>query len=176
MAKIKQAQSTPSALFDDVFETSRASVPAISLALYAEVVRLAAEKYDPVLKRLTAKGMKESVDKFRGISFVNKRPFEVEVLVISIAEKTVSFWITFDLYGLVDTRHALLQYLWRECMGSHSEIRVENGSFVGEVELHYEPAQATNTRTRRITHFLGDDKSKSPEPHQALQKFATVSP
>lgn len=141
-------------------EVSKASVPAISVAMYEAIVAQAAEKYNGVLKQITPKFMKESVDKFREISFVNRKPFEVNVLVTQVEGRKVTFWITFDLYGPAHICEALLNYLWRSLPIS-SGIRVENGSFVGTVVLRTEPCQVTNIATRRTTYFLSDREVKS---------------
>jgi hypothetical protein len=163
MAKIKQVEPTWSAPLFETFEASGTSVPAISMALYEHIVDLAAEKYDATLGHITPKFMEETVNKFRDISFVNRKPFEVEVVVTQVEGRRVTFWIRFDLRGAGFVRNALLEYL-RRSLPVNSGIRVESENFVGDVVLAKEPTPVTNIKNRRVTYFLDDWDVKPLKP------------
>ena len=170
MARIKQVRTAPGLPFE-VLEVSTESVPGMNVSLYEEVTRLAAEKYDEALRRLTTKLMKKSAAQFAGISFVSRKPFEARVLVVHISGRRVTFWIVFDLYGPVgETERLLLSLLDR--LPSLAGLRVENGNFVGEVMLPQEPCQVTALQTRRVTYFISDEREPLPQP-AVLKKAAS---
>lgn len=164
MARIKQTPAASPGLLSDILdiEVSPNSLPGADVALYAAVTRLAAEKYDDVLGRLTPKLMKESVAKCAAISFVNRRPFEARVLVVDISGRKVTFWMVLELWGPVGGIDTLLRSLLGRLPAS-SGIRVENGNLVGEVELYREPVKVVSIEGRRATYLLPPEKTDSLE-------------
>lgn len=159
MARIKQAHAASPGLLSEILdiEVSSNSLPGADVALYAAVTRLAAEKYDCALGRLTPKLMKESVAKYAAISFVNRKPFEARVLIVDISGRKVSFWMVLELWGPVGAIDTLLRSLL-ERLPASSGIRVENGNLVGEVELHREPVKIVLIEGRRATYLLPPEK------------------
>lgn len=73
MARIKQLTLSPDLFGDKANKAIGVSLPDISWADYAEIVGLAAKKYDRPLRRLTPKFMRESAAKFP-VSLVIRKP------------------------------------------------------------------------------------------------------
>ncbi len=173
MARIRQVRRVLSESLFDVIQVSTESLPGVDVILYEKVTRLAAEKYDKVLRRITPKIMKESVAKFAGISFVSRKPFEARVLIVDVKGRIVTFWFVFDLYGPTGEIGLFFHHLFKG-LPARSGIWVENEIFAGEVELPRGPTQVTILKTRRVTYFLSD-KEQSPEHLPVATKIAPAA-
>lgn len=145
MARIKRVKESPGSLFVGV---------TMSGAMHAEVVAMAAEKYDPLLEPLRLKDFFEIPPPH--ISFVKKKSLEAGVLIKNVDGKCVNVWMTFDLYGRSTDIESFL-HLAIERFLPNAGIAVQNGALAGEIILPEEPYRIP-TRRNGAMYFLNNEK------------------
>ena len=165
MARIRVC-TEQSSLFGD--DTHTVSLPHISWALYREITEKTAETLNPFLRKLTAKLMLELTRKERGISFVGKSPFELDVFVTEITGRAVFVILALDLYGGTSVENDRLLRLAKERAGLDGRVGVRNGSLTAITLLDREPQQILTLSGRQKSYCLPEEQAERAAKGEAF--------
>ncbi len=141
MASIRKVKQPEPEYFATV-QTQGHSVPEISWGLFLKILDRIAKQYSEVLRRIDLDELKKIIASFPSVSIID-RPIELEVLIVSVNDKCVTFWLRFDIYGTssADVREVLRLFHQRLPVGS--KIRFEHDIWVADVWLPKRPRVVT---------------------------------
>lgn len=150
MARIKRVKESPGSLFVGV---------SMSGMMHAEVVMMAAEKYDPLLEPLRLKNFLWVIGQCPTVSLVKRRSLEAGLVISKVEGRHVTFGMTFDLYGPTADIDSCLTHAVAYFMPS-AGIEVRNGALAGEIVLPEEPYRVPTLHNGAM-YFLNREKEEA---------------
>jgi hypothetical protein len=127
--------------------------------MHAEVVAMAAGKYNPLLEPLRLKDLLWIIEQCPTISLVKRKSLEAGLVISKVEGRCVTFGMTFDLYGPTADIDSCLEYAVAYFMPS-AGIGVRNGALAGEIVLPEDPYRIP-TRHNGAMYFLNSEKEEA---------------